>query len=91
MNWICEFTADAAKDLRSLPRPIQKRVARTVDQMAGDPFQGNVKAMRGSEWKGVFRRRIGSYRLLFTVHVEGEEKKVFTVLRILLRSEDTYK
>jgi hypothetical protein len=27
-----------------------------------DPFQGNVKALQGEEWKGVFRRRLGDYR-----------------------------
>lgn len=73
MNWISEFTEDAAKDLRALPRSIQRRVARTVDQMAADPFQGDVKALKGPEWKGVFRRRIGSYRVLFAVNSERDE------------------
>jgi mRNA-degrading endonuclease RelE of RelBE toxin-antitoxin system len=38
MNWRCEFTANAEQDLRSLPKPIQKRVARVLNQMAFDPF-----------------------------------------------------
>jgi mRNA-degrading endonuclease RelE of RelBE toxin-antitoxin system len=67
MSWVCKFSANAEQDLRGLPNPIQKRVARLLTQMASDPFQGNIKALQGAEWKGVFRRRIGSYRLLFTV------------------------
>lgn len=67
MNWACEFSEDAKKDLSDLPKAIQKRVGRVLVQMETDPFQGNVKALQGEDWKGVFRRRIGDYRLLFTV------------------------
>ncbi|HMD97876.1 MAG TPA: type II toxin-antitoxin system RelE/ParE family toxin [Terriglobia bacterium] len=88
MSWVCELTDDAKRDLRYLPTAIQKRVARVLDQMHSDPFQGDVKALQGDEWKGVFRRRLGDYRLLFlpdwgqhTVHV----------LRIIIRSGKTYR
>ena len=66
MSWVCDFTADADQDLRDLPKAIQKRVARVISQMEIDPFQGNVKALHGKAWKGIDRRRIGDYRLLFT-------------------------
>lgn len=46
------------------------------------------KALRGKEWRGVFRRRIGDYRLLFSV---SREQATVTVLRILLRSGETYR
>jgi mRNA-degrading endonuclease RelE of RelBE toxin-antitoxin system len=39
-------------------------------QMTTDPFQGNVKALQGKEWRGVFRQRIGDYRLLFSASRE---------------------
>jgi mRNA-degrading endonuclease RelE of RelBE toxin-antitoxin system len=88
MSWVCEFSEDAEKDLRDLPKAIQKRVARVIAQMATDPFQGNVKALRGEEWKGVFRRRIGDYRMLFTA---DRQKNAVSVVRILLRSGKTYR
>jgi mRNA-degrading endonuclease RelE of RelBE toxin-antitoxin system len=56
--------------------------------MAADPFDLNVKALRGEEWRGVFRHRIGDYRILFTA--DRANQKVF-VLRILPRSEKTYR
>jgi mRNA-degrading endonuclease RelE of RelBE toxin-antitoxin system len=59
MNWTCEFTEDAKRDLHGLPKAIQKRVARVLGQMADDPFQGNVKALKDDAWRGVCRRRIG--------------------------------
>jgi mRNA-degrading endonuclease RelE of RelBE toxin-antitoxin system len=88
MSWVCEFSEDAEKDLRDLPKAIQKRVARVCTQMASDPFLGNVKALQGEEWKDVFRRRIGDYRILFTT---DRKKGIVQVLRILLRSGKTYR
>jgi len=41
-------------------------------QMATDPFQGNVKALQGKEWRGVFHRRIGDYRLLLSASATTE-------------------
>lgn len=88
MSWTCDFTADAKADLQALPRSVQKRVARVVTGMETDPFQGDVKALAGPEWAGVFRRRMGSYRLLFSV--DRGKQKVF-ILHILLRSGKTYR
>ena len=88
MNWACEFSEEAKEDLRGVPKAIQKRVARVVARMATDPFQGNVKALQGEEWKGVFRRRMGDYRLLFTA---DHSKKLFVVQQISLRSGKTYR
>jgi mRNA-degrading endonuclease RelE of RelBE toxin-antitoxin system len=88
MSWVCELSEDAESDLRDLPKNIQKRVARACTQMTSDPFQGNVKALQGEEWKGVFRRRIGDYRILFTADRKDE---IVHILRILLRSGKTYR
>lgn len=88
MNWVCKFSANAEQDLRCLPKAIQKRVSRVLAQMASDPFQGDVKALRGAEWEGVFRRRIGDYRLLFTTdHVQ----ETVVIQQISLRSGSTYR
>jgi mRNA-degrading endonuclease RelE of RelBE toxin-antitoxin system len=88
MNWDCEFTANAEQDLRSLPKPIQKRVARVLSQMASDPFAGDVKALHGEEWKGVFRRRIGDYRLFFSAKIA---ERTIVVQQISRRSSKTYR
>ena len=87
MNWVCRFSANAEQDLHDLPKAIQKRVARVLTQMASDPFRGSVKALQGAEWKGVFRRRIGDYRLLFTA---DQAQKTVVIQQISLRSGKTY-
>jgi mRNA-degrading endonuclease RelE of RelBE toxin-antitoxin system len=48
MSWVCEFSANAEKDLKDLPKAIQQRVARIMSQMAIDPFQVNVIASRAT-------------------------------------------
>ncbi len=89
MKWVCDLSADAQEDLAELPKQIQKRIAQTIDQMeSGDPFQGDVKPLHGKDWTGIYRRRIGDYRLLFHAN---QKEKTFTVVRILIRSEKTYR
>jgi mRNA-degrading endonuclease RelE of RelBE toxin-antitoxin system len=88
MTWAFEFADAARRDLAALPKAIQKRVERVLTQMAADPFQGDVRHLQGEEWKGVFRRRIGDYRLLFTA--EHTSQTVY-IVRILLRSGQTYR
>jgi mRNA-degrading endonuclease RelE of RelBE toxin-antitoxin system len=56
--------------------------------MAPDPFQGDTRALKGTEWKGVFRRRAGSYRIFFTA---DHQSHIATVIRIVRRSEGTYR
>jgi len=88
MSWICELTDDAKEDLRNVPKAIQKRVARAFDRMQTDPFQGDVKALQGDEWKGVLRRRLGDYRILFLL---DSEQHIVRILRIAVRSGKTYR
>lgn len=88
MSWICELTQNSKEDLEALPKGIQKRIARTLAQLSVDPFRGDVKALQGPEWRGVFRRRLGDYRLLFTV---DRAKQVVTIHQISKRSGNTYR
>ena len=42
-----------------------------IRDMESDPFVGDVKPIK--ETKGLFRRRIGDYRISFTVNFEKDE------------------
>jgi mRNA-degrading endonuclease RelE of RelBE toxin-antitoxin system len=50
-------------------------------------FQGDVKALHGDQWKGVFWRRIGDYRILFLPDWANQVEHIF---RILIRSGKTH-
>ena len=88
MTWTVEVSPGAEKDLRRLPRDRRDRLERAIDEMEQGPFAGDVVALKGPEWKGRFRKRVGPYRIIFTV---DHAAKVATISAILLRSEKTYR
>jgi mRNA-degrading endonuclease RelE of RelBE toxin-antitoxin system len=86
MNWAIELSASAIKALQKLPRDRQGQIGRAIDQMEVDPLAGDVKQLQGTEWKDRYRKRVGSYRIIFTI-----DRKAATVAisAILIRSEKT--
>lgn len=88
MTWAVELSAAAEKDLKRLPRDRQARIERAIDELEESPFAGDIKALKGSEWKGRYRKRVGPYRIIFTV-----DRKAWAVAvsAILIRSEKTYR
>jgi mRNA interferase RelE/StbE len=88
MTWDVEVSAGAEKDLRRLPRDRRAHVERAMDEMERDPFAGDVKPLKGPQWKGRFRMRIGDYRIIFTVN---HGARLVWISAILTRSEKTYR
>jgi len=88
MSWVVELSAAAEKDLKRLPRDRQARLERAIDEMEGNPFAGDVKALQGPEWKGRYRKRVGAYRIIFTVNYKTA---AVAISAILIRSEKTYR
>ncbi len=52
MSWAVELSAAAEKELKRLPRDRQAKVERAIDSMEEDPFTGDVRPLKGPEWKG---------------------------------------
>jgi mRNA-degrading endonuclease RelE of RelBE toxin-antitoxin system len=50
--------------------------------------RSNINALRGREWKGRFRKRVGSYRIIFR---KFADRGVVEISAILIRSKDTYR
>jgi mRNA-degrading endonuclease RelE of RelBE toxin-antitoxin system len=88
MSWTIELSAAAEKDLKKLPRDRQARLEWAIDEMEEDPFGRDVKPLKGPQWKGRYRKRVGAYRIIFTV--DHKTKRV-AISAILLRSEKTYR
>lgn len=88
MNWAVELSAAAEKDLKRLNRDRQSRIESAIDQMEENPFAGDTKALKGADWRGRYRKRVGPYRIIFAVN-----RTTFTVAisAILIRSEKTYR
>ncbi|MGH2353275.1 MAG: type II toxin-antitoxin system RelE family toxin [Chloroflexota bacterium] len=60
-----EFLPTAARELASLPKDAQQRIARRIDLLADDPRPAGVRAIQGS--RGLLRLRVGDYRIVYRV------------------------
>ena len=58
-------TPSAARELGKLPHEIQKRIVKTIDDLAENPRPSGTKALSGED--GILRIRVGDYRVLYTV------------------------
>ena len=55
----------AARELRKLAKPIQRRIGKKIDELAENPRPPDAKSLAGGE--GFLRVRAGEYRIVYTV------------------------
>lgn len=74
------FSKDALRTLTRMPVNTAKLIRAKIDQYAADPasLANKVKALKGVE--GVFRLRVGDWRVVFT-----EDGEVLAIIRIAPR------
>jgi mRNA interferase RelE/StbE len=65
-SYLVAWSEKASKHFRQLDKPIKKRVADTVNDLAENPRPAGVKPVVGLP--GVFRIRDGQYRVLYAVN-----------------------
>lgn len=58
------FKRSVAKDLRSIPKQDVKRILKTIDALATDPFAQGCKKLSGQNY---YRVRQGSFRVIYEV------------------------
>jgi len=87
MSWVVRVSDDARRFIDRLPPKARRQISRGLTQMGVDPFQGNVKALQGNEWKGYYRKRAGDYRIVFFPH---RAEHIVDVPWVALKSEKAY-
>lgn len=61
-----EYTREALKALRALPRNLQTGIVGKIEQLAANPFEAiNVKKLVGRDG---YRLRVGDWRVIYEVH-----------------------
>jgi mRNA-degrading endonuclease RelE of RelBE toxin-antitoxin system len=88
MNWHVELSNHAERQLKRFPRDVQQRIARAIDELEADPFRGDVIPLKGRQWQGRYRKRVGRYRIFFMLH---QAERRIDISAIELRNEGTYK
>jgi len=59
------YAKAAARALRRLDRPVQRRLADAIDDLGDDPRPHGTKALQGAD--GLLRIRVGDYRVVYAV------------------------
>jgi len=84
MNWAYVIDPSARKDLGRIPKKDTVRILDAIDGMQNDPYRGDLTKLDGIAW----RRRIGNYRIKFTL---DQEMRVIEVYEIERRTSTTYR
>jgi mRNA-degrading endonuclease RelE of RelBE toxin-antitoxin system len=84
MKWTVTVADPARKQVAKFPARDQLRIAAAIGAMADDPFFGDTIKLEdfGDRW----RRRVGNYRVLFTVY----PGRAILVSAIVRRTSTTY-
>lgn len=85
MNWELFIRKRARKNLAHFPKKDQIHIAEILREIVFNPYSGNIEKMEGEI--NVWRRRVGSYRILFELRVSD---KTIAVLDIRRRTSSTY-
>lgn len=77
MTYRVEYTTNAARTVRKMPRAVQRRVLERAAGLAAQPRPSDCKKLSGPV--ALWRVRVGDYRLVYTV---DDAARVVTVTRI---------
>lgn len=82
--WHVNVSGPAAKALARAPSADNRRILAALDGMATDPFAGDVRKLDAN----LYRRRVGSYRIVFELHPALRFVQVTAITR---RTSTTYR
>ncbi|MEK7579838.1 MAG: type II toxin-antitoxin system RelE/ParE family toxin [Patescibacteria group bacterium] len=85
MNWTVLIDGYAKKYLKRISRKDADRIRETLKELQYNPYAGDIEKVEGQ--KDAWRRRIGSYRILYEVY---GDKKIIYVSEIKRRTSSTY-
>ncbi len=85
MHWNVVIDNDMKKYLLKIPKRDAFRIAAVLQEFATNPYAGDIEKMEGEE--DTWRRRIGSYRILYKILTE---QKIINVADIRRRTSNTY-
>ena len=85
MEWVIVFSNRAGKNLRRVPAADRARLFAAIDAMRANPLAGDVVKLKG---QAAFRRRIGNYRIIFSIDFRGLAVGIADIQR---RTTTTYR
>jgi mRNA-degrading endonuclease RelE of RelBE toxin-antitoxin system len=86
MDWDVRLGSRAERALERIPARDRERIEIALLQMKREPYSGDTRPLRGRH-QGAFRRRVGSWRIIFAVKTEIRTVLVADITR---RASSTY-
>jgi len=83
--WTVKIKRSASKELKSVPRRDQRRIAIAIELLSENPFPANAKRLTGTN--GCYRVRVGDWRVVYEIK---NEKLIIFIVRIGHR-KDVYR
>ena len=85
MTWTLHVSRPAQKTLAKAPAKSQRLLRAALEEMEQNPFTGDI--VRLASERATWRRRVGSYRIVFDVYPEQQHIDVVDIAR---RTSTTY-
>lgn len=75
MSWVLEFRKSAERDLAVLDHPLRRRIIEKLGWLI-ENFDSIVPLPLGGRWRGLFKLRVGDWRVAYEINFS---KKLITV------------
>ncbi len=75
------LASSAEREIKALPKSVQRRVEKMIDSLRINPRPRGAIKLKGRE--GIYRIRVGDYRIIYTVN---DEKRLVDVSYVRHRS-----
>jgi mRNA-degrading endonuclease RelE of RelBE toxin-antitoxin system len=85
MNWTVVVAEAAQKQLARFPAKDQARIAAALLAITNNPFSGDIVKLEGEPNR--WRRRVGHYRIFFSV---DKATRIASISAVLRRTSTTY-
>lgn len=86
MPYRVEIAPAAGRDLRRFPPQVRGRLEPEILALRDEPRPHGVRKIQGEE--RAYRIRVGNYRVVYEVY---ENEKLVVILRVVRRSESSYR
>ena len=86
MKYAVEFRPEAERDISRLDKAVAQRILNRIKWLAEHIDDVQLESLQGKRWKGLFKLRVGDYRILFTVnhnvkslsvHLVGHRREIY--------------
>lgn len=81
-KYAVELSPAARRQLRKLPKNVQKQIAQIIDELAANPRPIGYKQLRG--FKGFYRVRSGDFRIIYKI---ADRILLISILQIVNRRD----